>query len=56
MEKITKMAFNKRRKTIVNALKPLFTEEDLRNFQIDPKTRPEELSIGQYELLAKQII
>jgi len=56
LEKITKMAFNKRRKTIVNALKPLFTEEDLRNFQIDPKTRPEELSIGQYELLAKQII
>ena len=56
LEKITKMAFNKRRKTIVNALKPLFTEEDLKSFQIDPKTRPEELSIGQYESLAKQLI
>ena len=56
LEKITKIAFSKRRKTIVNALKPLFTEEDLKNFQIDPKTRPEELSIGQYELLAKQLI
>ncbi len=56
LEKITKMAFNKRRKTILNALKPLFTEQDLRNFQIDPKTRPEELTIRQYELLAKKII
>ncbi len=56
LEKVTKMAFNKRRKTILNALKPLFSEQDLKSLQIDPKTRPEELSIGQYELLAKKII
>ena len=56
LEKVTRMAFNKRRKTILNALKPLFTAEDLRDFRIDPKTRPEELSIRQYEMLARKII
>ena len=56
LEKVTRMAFNKRRKTILNALKPLFTAEDFRDFRIDPKTRPEELSIRQYEMLARKII
>ena len=56
LEKVTRMAFNKRRKTILNALKPLFTVEDLRDSQIDPKTRPEDLSIRQYEMLARKIM
>lgn len=56
VERITKMAFNKRRKTILNALKPIFDRNDYEKCGINPKTRPEELSIGQYESLAKYYI
>ena len=44
--------FSKRRKTLRNALKGAFTEEDLLKCSIDPQARPENLSIDQYVQLA----
>ncbi len=46
------IAFSKRRKTLRNALKGVFTEEDLLKCSIDPQARPENLSIEQYVQLA----
>ncbi|MEC8147482.1 MAG: 16S rRNA (adenine(1518)-N(6)/adenine(1519)-N(6))-dimethyltransferase RsmA [Pseudomonadota bacterium] len=56
LDKITKMAFSKRRKTVLNALKPVFVENDFKKYDIDPQARPEDLSIRQYESLAKKLV
>ena len=52
LNQILTIAFSKRRKTLRNALKGIFTEEDLLKCSIDPQVRPENLSIEQYVQLA----
>jgi 16S rRNA (adenine1518-N6/adenine1519-N6)-dimethyltransferase len=52
LDQILVTAFSSRRKTLRNALKGIFTEEDLVKCSIDPQARPENLSIDQYVQLA----
>jgi len=52
LDQVLTTAFSKRRKTLRNALKGVFTEEDLLKCSIDPQDRPEDLSIDQYVRLA----
>ncbi len=48
MEALVKLAFGQRRKTIKNNLKKIITEQQLIDVGIDPKTRPETLSVEDY--------
>ncbi len=48
LEKIVKLAFNQRRKMIQNSLKTLISGEELINLNINPKLRPEQLSVEDY--------
>lgn len=52
LEAIVKQSFSQRRKTIKNNLKGLATESQLIDLGIDPKARPETLSVDTYVLLA----
>ena len=52
LNQVLTTAFSKRRKTVRNALKGIFTEEDLLKCSIDPQARPENLSVDQYVQLA----
>ena len=52
LDQVLTTAFSKRRKTLRNALKGVFTEEELVKCSIDPQARPENLSIDQYVQLA----
>ncbi|CAL4319137.1 16S rRNA (adenine(1518)-N(6)/adenine(1519)-N(6))-dimethyltransferase RsmA [Buchnera aphidicola] len=45
---ITKIAFNRRRKTIKNNFKNLFSCDVLLKFNIDPSCRPENISLKKY--------
>ncbi len=56
LEALLPQAFSMRRKTIANNLKPLFSEDALSNLGIDPKRRPETLSIEEYLKLAKMLV
>ena len=55
LEKVTRIAFNQRRKQIKSSLKSLFTEQQLIDLEINPKLRPENLSIDEYIRLANKI-
>lgn len=55
LEKVVRIAFSKRRKTLRNALKELLTAQQLEALDIDPGNRPEQLSIQQYVVLANYI-
>ncbi|KPJ67460.1 MAG: rRNA methyltransferase [Coxiella sp. DG_40] len=48
LEKIVKLAFNQRRKMISNCLKDIVSNEQFRILNIDPKLRPEQLSVGDF--------
>lgn len=48
-------AFNKRRKMIKNSLDHLINEEMLKQLQIDPQKRPEDLSVAEYTALANSL-
>ncbi|MCF6288638.1 MAG: 16S rRNA (adenine(1518)-N(6)/adenine(1519)-N(6))-dimethyltransferase RsmA [Proteobacteria bacterium] len=48
MEALVKQAFGQRRKTIKNNLKNIINAEQLLNLNVDPKARPETLSVEQY--------
>ena len=54
LEKVVRIAFNKRRKTLRNALSDLYTEEQIMALEIDPGLRPENLTLEQYLSLANQ--
>ncbi|MGD9152495.1 MAG: 16S rRNA (adenine(1518)-N(6)/adenine(1519)-N(6))-dimethyltransferase RsmA [Gammaproteobacteria bacterium] len=45
---IVKIAFNQRRKTLRNALKSIITAKELERLGVDPKLRPEQLSVTDY--------
>jgi dimethyladenosine transferase len=51
---IVKMAFNQRRKTMRNSLKSLINSDELKANPIFDK-RPEQLSVAEFELLARMI-
>jgi 16S rRNA (adenine1518-N6/adenine1519-N6)-dimethyltransferase len=63
-EKLVRASFSQRRKTLLNSLKgaSFFNRgkqkilEALKNSGIDPKRRPETLTIGEFNTLCKQII
>ena len=48
LEALVKQAFAQRRKTIKNNLKKLISEQQLIKLNIDPKARPETLSVEDY--------
>lgn len=52
--KVIKTAFNQRRKTLRNSLKPLLTDEILRSDDFLNK-RPEQLSVSEFEYLTNMI-
>ena len=53
IEKITREAFNRRRKTIANSLNAFFSKEEILLCELDPSYRAEALSIKDYEKLAR---
>jgi 16S rRNA (adenine1518-N6/adenine1519-N6)-dimethyltransferase len=48
LEKLVAQAFSMRRKTLANNLKPLLTAHELIQLDIDPKCRPEQISVIDY--------
>lgn len=48
LDEIVKRAFSKRRKTIANALAPLFDEAAFRRMDINPASRPGVVSVEEY--------
>lgn len=48
MEALVKQSFGQRRKTIKNNLKKIVSEQQLLDLNIDPKARPETLSVEDY--------
>lgn len=52
LSKVVTTAFGQRRKTISNSLKNMFTSEQLESCGIDPKHRPENVTIEQYIALS----
>jgi len=52
LELIVRTAFNQRRKTLQNSLKKLIPTDAITNCNIDPTTRPEQLSVADYVALA----
>ena len=52
-EKVVRVAFSQRRKTLRNALKPLIQENEILELGINPKLRPEQLDIEAYTKLSE---
>lgn len=50
--KVVTTAFNQRRKTLGNALKTLFTAQQMLDLEIDPQLRPERISVKEYVKLS----
>ena len=53
LDTITRSAFGNRRKTITNSLREFFSKNDILSCGLDPKSRAENLSIEDYEKLAR---
>jgi len=51
-EKIVRLAFSTRRKTLTNSLKTLIPTDAIKQADVDPKSRAENLTIAEYEKLA----
>lgn len=52
LELVIRTAFNQRRKTLKNSLKPLFSTESLAELPIDISLRPENLSLQDYVVVS----
>lgn len=52
LRRVTTQAFSQRRKTLRNALRPLFEAAELQELGIDPRRRPETLSLEEFTRLA----
>ena len=48
LDSLVKLAFSRRRKTVANALSPLFDRKALERLGIDPGQRPETLRVDQF--------
>ena len=55
LEKVTKIAFSQRRKTIRNSLKSLFEPDELISYGFDLKLRPENLTVEHYIYLSNKL-
>lgn len=55
LEKLVSRAFSQRRKTLRNSLKPWLQEQQIRAAQVDPKQRPETLTLAQFAALANEL-
>lgn len=55
LQNIVTQAFSQRRKTIANALKASLNQNDFINLQIDPRLRPENLSLADYANIANYL-
>ena len=55
LEKVLRIAFNQRRKTLRNSLKELIDETGLKALDIDPATRPEKLSLEQFVRISNSL-
>ncbi len=55
LEDLVRIAFNQRRKTISNNLKGIISKEELEKLGVDPKLRPENLSVENYVDIANAI-
>ncbi len=55
LERVTATAFNQRRKTLRNSLQTLLSLEDLERLGIDPKKRAQDLTVGEYVMLANSL-
>lgn len=55
LQYVTTLAFNQRRKTIANSLKPLLKSNELQQLNIDPTLRPENLTLAQYAQVTNYI-
>jgi 16S rRNA (adenine1518-N6/adenine1519-N6)-dimethyltransferase len=53
--KISKIAFQQKRKKIKSALQDLFTSEDLEKLGINPDDRPQKITPEQYLLLSQSL-
>jgi len=56
LKKVVSVAFQQRRKTLRNALKSLFTAEELIEQGINPSLRPEKLSVEHYVTLSNSLV
>ncbi len=56
IQEVTKAAFMHRRKMIGKSLKRLLSIEELQNLGIDPKARPENISVEDYSTIAETLI
>jgi len=52
LQQIVTQAFNQRRKTLANTLKGTLSAENISHCGIDPKIRPEQVTLAQYVQLA----
>ena len=55
LETVVRTAFNMRRKTLRNNLKPLLSAEELEQLNIDPSLRPEKLSIANFVAISNYL-
>ncbi|PZN74667.1 MAG: 16S rRNA (adenine(1518)-N(6)/adenine(1519)-N(6))-dimethyltransferase [Candidatus Methylumidiphilus alinenensis] len=56
LNRVVAAAFSQRRKTLRNALSTLFTSSEIESLGLDPGTRAERLSLGDYGLLAELLL
>ena len=52
LQEVLRYAFNQRRKTLRNSLKPLLSAEQIEALSIDPSERPENLGLAQFVAIA----
>lgn len=55
LEKVSRIAFQQRRKTLRNSLKSLISAESLMQLAIDPSLRPENLTVDEYVLISNYL-
>lgn len=55
LETVVRTAFNQRRKTLKNSLKPLFSTEAMAQLPIDTSLRPENLSLADYVVISDKL-
>jgi 16S rRNA (adenine1518-N6/adenine1519-N6)-dimethyltransferase len=53
---VVRTAFNQRRKTLRNSLKPLLQHADIAAIGIDLSLRPENISVAEYVALANHLV
>jgi 16S rRNA (adenine1518-N6/adenine1519-N6)-dimethyltransferase len=56
LQSLVRQAFSQRRKTLRNCLKRLMTDEAWEKSSIDPKLRPEQLTVADYVKLSNDLI